>query len=76
MRVILPGCLLQLLLLHLQALRNKFTNVRKPKSMYLEDLVRRVEQERVPQAARQQGRQGFDTLLRLSLQVRPRELVC
>jgi hypothetical protein len=61
--------LLLVLLLLLQALPIKYTNAREPKSMFLEDLVRRVEQERVPQAARQQGRQGFEVLLRASLQV-------
>jgi hypothetical protein len=68
----LPGCFVLLLLL-LQELPLKFTNAAKPKSMFLEDLVRRVEQERVPQAARRPGRQGFDTLLRYSLQVGPRK---
>jgi hypothetical protein len=67
---------LLLVLLLLQALPVKFTNAGEPKSMYLEDLVKRVEQERVPQAARQQGTQGFDALLRASLQEGPWEFGC
>lgn len=55
----------------LQVLRDRFTNAPKPKNMYLEDLVMKVERERVPQANKKQGSKGFDALLRASLQVGP-----
>lgn len=53
---------------YIKDLPNKYTNLTEPKSMYVEDLVRRVEQQ-VPKAARQHGAVGFHTLLQASLQV-------
>lgn len=60
---------------YIKSLPAKFTNLGEPKSMYLEDLVKKVEQERLPQAARQAGSQGFHALLTASLQVGPERLL-
>lgn len=60
---------------YIKSLPTKFTNLSEPKSMYLEDLVRRVEAERLPAAARRPGSQGFHALLTASLQVGPAGLL-
>lgn len=53
---------------YIKALPVMYTNLPEPKSMYVEDLVKRVEQQ-IKKDARQAGIVGFHTLLTSSLQV-------
>jgi hypothetical protein len=59
---------------YVKFLPTKYTNLVKPKSMYLEDLVKKVAQQ-IPVAARQQGAAGTHALLTATLQVRARLLL-
>lgn len=54
---------------YIKTLPSKFTNVEQPKSMYLEELVRNVEQK-IKLSDRQPGAAGFQALLTATLKVR------